>query len=72
VARFKIDQIEPIPTYLFGKKNELYYCLGRIKEELYSILNPDRLAEQSGLLPPAPGSTEAETVIPPLPGDRKA
>src|SRR5580698_3381019 len=27
VARFKIDQIEPLPPYLFGKKNDLYYCL---------------------------------------------
>src|SRR5258708_201131 len=35
VARFKIDQIEPVPPYLFGKKNELYYCLGKIKEDLY-------------------------------------
>ena len=68
VARFKIDQIEPVPTYLFGKKNELYYCLGRIKGELYSILNPDKLAEESGLLPLVPGKEEAETVIPPLSG----
>jgi chemotaxis signal transduction protein len=47
VARLKIDQIEPVPPYLFGKKNELFYCLGRIKEELYSILNPDKLVDDS-------------------------
>lgn len=46
VTRFKIDQIEPVPPYLFGKRNELYYCLGKIKEELYSILNPDKLTTE--------------------------
>lgn len=54
VARFKIDQIEPLPPYLLGKKNELYYCLGKIKEDLYSVMNPDKLFEDQGfLLPPA-------------------
>jgi chemotaxis signal transduction protein len=53
VARFKIDQIEPLPPYLFGKKNELYYCLGKIKEELYSILNPDKLIDDKGFLLPS-------------------
>lgn len=52
VARFKIDQIEPLPPYLLGKKNELYYCLGKIKEDLYSIMNPDKLFEEHGLLLP--------------------
>jgi chemotaxis signal transduction protein len=51
VARFKIDQIEPLPPYLFGKKNDLYYCLGKIKEELYSILNPDKLMDETSFLP---------------------
>ncbi|HVZ81979.1 MAG TPA: chemotaxis protein CheW [bacterium] len=54
VARFKIDQIEPLPPYLLGKKNDLYYCLGKIKEDLYSIMNPDKLFEEHGLsLPPS-------------------
>lgn len=54
VARFKIDQIEPLPPYLLGKKNDLYYCLGKIKEDLYSIMNPDKLFEELGLsLPPS-------------------
>lgn len=53
VARFKIDQIEPLPPYLLGKKNELYYCLGKIKEDLYSIMNPDKLFDDhERLLPP--------------------
>lgn len=52
VTRLKIDQIEPVPPYLFGKKNELYYCLGRIKEELYSVLNPDKLVDEKTFLPP--------------------
>jgi chemotaxis signal transduction protein len=51
VARFKIDQIEPLPPYLFGKKNDLYYCLGKIKEERYSILNPDKLIDETSFLP---------------------
>jgi chemotaxis signal transduction protein len=50
VARFKIEQIEPLPPYLFGKKKDLYYCLGEIKEELYSILNPDKLIDESSFL----------------------
>jgi chemotaxis signal transduction protein len=53
VTRLKTDQVEPLPLYLFGKKNDLYYCLGKLKEELYSILNPDKLInEQNFLLPP--------------------
>lgn len=67
VARFKIEQIEPVPSYLFGKKNELYYCLGRIKEELYSILNPDKLVEEPGWGKATPAMEDAGTVIPPLP-----
>ncbi len=54
VARFKIEQIEPLPSYLFGKKNDLYYCLGKIKEELYSILNPDKLIDDNNFLLPPP------------------
>lgn len=51
VTRFKIDQIEPLPAYLLGKKNDLYYCLGKMKEELYSILNPDKLIDDNCFLP---------------------
>ncbi len=54
VARFKIDQIEPCPPYLFGKRNELYSCLGKIKDDLYSILNPDKLVEEKQFLLPPP------------------
>jgi len=49
VRRFKVDQIEPVPTYLYGKNNEIYYCLGKIKEDLYSILNPDILVDEQNL-----------------------
>ncbi len=68
VARFKIDQIEPIPPYLFGKKNELFYCLGRIKGELYSILNPDKLAAVADLRFLSPGMEEPQEEISRLPG----
>ena len=61
VTRLKIEQIEPVPPYLFGKKNELYYCLGRIREELYSILNPDRMVDEKTLLPP---SSEVDYAFP--------
>lgn len=68
VARFRIEQIEPVPPYLFGKKNELFYCLGRIKGELYSILNPDKLVGEAGLSP-FPGDPGAEAEKPSsLPG----
>ena len=54
VLRFKVDQIEPCPPYLFGKRNEMYYCLGKIKDDLYSILNPDKLVDEKNfLLPPS-------------------
>jgi chemotaxis signal transduction protein len=53
VTRLKVDQIEPLPPYLFGRKAEVYYCLGKIKESLYSILNPDKLTGEGDFLPPA-------------------
>jgi len=62
VTRFKIDQIEPCPPYLFGKKNELYYCLGKIKEDLYSILNPDKLVDENNFVLP---SSEVDYAFPP-------
>ncbi len=55
VTRFKIEQIEPLPPYLLGKKNDLYYCLGKIKDDLYSILNPDKLIDDNGVLLPSSG-----------------
>ena len=62
VDRFKIDQIEPCPPYLFGKRNELYSCLGKIKDDLYSILNPDKLVEENQFLLPPP---EVDYAFPP-------
>lgn len=53
VTRLKVDQIEPLPAYLFGKKAEVYYCLGKIKDRLYSVLNPDKLTGEGDFLPPA-------------------
>ena len=62
VVRFKVDQIEPCPPYLFGKKNEFFSCLGKITDDLYSILNPDRLVDENQfLLPPA----EVDYAFPP-------
>jgi chemotaxis signal transduction protein len=62
VSRLKIDQIEPCPPYLFGKKNELYYCLGKIKEDIYSILNPDKLVDEKSFSLP---SSEVDYAFPP-------
>ncbi len=62
VARLKIDQIEPCPPYLFGKKNDLYYCLGKIKEDIYSVLNPDKLVDEKTLSLP---SSEVDYAFPP-------
>lgn len=61
VTRLKIDQIEPLPPYLFGKKTEVYYCLGKIKDRLYSILNPDKLTAEDDFLPPP---TEVDHAFP--------
>lgn len=60
VARLKVDQIEPMPPHLLGKRAELFYCLGKIREELYSIMNPDKLVRDEEL----EGSASAE-VLPP-------
>ena len=49
VKRLKTEQIEPLPAYLFGKKSEFYYCLGKIGDELYSVINPDRLVPDKSL-----------------------
>ena len=62
VTRFKIDQIEPLPAYLMGKRGELYYCLGKIKERLYSVLNSDKLVDEKSLLLPP---TEVDHAFPP-------
>lgn len=61
VSRFKVDQIEPCPPYLFGKKNEMYYCLGKIKDDLYSILNPDKLLDEKSFLLPSSEVDHAPT-----------
>ena len=61
VTRFKIEQIEPLPAYLLGKKGELYYCLGKIKDRLYSVLNPDKLIDEKLL--PVP-TTEVKHAFP--------
>jgi chemotaxis signal transduction protein len=56
VTRFRVDQIESPPPYLFGKKSDLFYCLGKIKDDLYSILNPEKLLEEAGLSAPLKGN----------------
>ncbi len=60
VTRFKVDQIESPPTYLFGKKSDLFYCLGKIKDDLYSILNPEKLLEEGPLPPSFPRGNHAD------------
>jgi len=62
VTRFKIEQIEPLPAYLMGKRGELYYCLGKIKDRLYSVLNTDKLVDEKSLLLPP---TEVDHAFPP-------
>jgi chemotaxis signal transduction protein len=60
VTRFRVDQIESPPPYLFGKKSDLFYCLGKIKDDLYSILNPEKLLEEGPLPPSIPRGTHAD------------
>jgi chemotaxis signal transduction protein len=62
VTRFRVDQIESPPPYLFGKKSELFYCLGKIKDDLYSILNPEKLLEEGAVPPPLPRGNHADPV----------
>ena len=54
VTRFKMEQIEPLPPYLFGKRSELFLCLGKVKDRLYSVVNTDKLVEEGSFLPPSP------------------
>ncbi|HET9869974.1 MAG TPA: chemotaxis protein CheW [bacterium] len=61
VRRFKVDQIEPVPAYLYGKNTEIYYCLGKVKEDLYSVLNPDVLVDEQNL---KTALTEARHALP--------
>jgi chemotaxis signal transduction protein len=60
VTRFRVDQIESPPPYLFGKKSDLFYCLGKIKDDLYSILNPEKLLDEAPLMPSIPGGDHAD------------
>ncbi len=62
VIRFRVDQIESPPPYLFGKKSDLFYCLGKIKDDLYSILNPEKLLEEGPIPPPLPRENYADPV----------
>lgn len=43
VVRFPVDRIEPMPSYLYGKRSDLFFCLGKMDGRLYSMINPDRL-----------------------------
>jgi len=44
VLRFPVARIEPMPAFLYGKRSELFFCLGKMDGRLYSMINPDRLA----------------------------
>jgi chemotaxis signal transduction protein len=44
VLRFPVDHIEPMPSYLYGKRSDLFFCLGKMDGRLYSMINPDRLS----------------------------
>jgi chemotaxis signal transduction protein len=44
VLRFPVMKIEPMPAYLYGKRSDLFFCLGKMDGRLYSMINPDRLA----------------------------
>ena len=50
VQRFKIEQIEPMPPYLLGKRSDLYYCLGKMNGMLFSIIHPDRIVKDDAAL----------------------
>ena len=43
VLKFPMANIEPLPPYLYGKRSDLFYCLGKMNGRLYSMINPDRL-----------------------------
>lgn len=60
VTRFRVDQIESPPPYLFGKKSDLFYCLGKIKDDLYSILNPEKLLDEAPFAPSIPRGDHAD------------
>lgn len=60
VTRFRVDQIESPPPYLFGKKSDLFYCLGKIKDDLYSILNPEKLLDEAPFAPAIPRGDHAD------------
>jgi chemotaxis signal transduction protein len=44
VLRFPVAHIEPMPSFLYGKRSDLFFCLGKMDGRLYSMINPDRLA----------------------------
>jgi len=49
VIRFPMEQVEPMPAFLYGKRSEFFYCLGKMKGRLFSMINPDRLARDERL-----------------------
>jgi chemotaxis signal transduction protein len=49
VVKFPMNRIEPVPPYLYGKRSDLFYCLGKMNGRLYSMINPDRLARDERL-----------------------
>jgi purine-binding chemotaxis protein CheW len=44
VLRFPVTRVEPVPSFLYGKRSDLFFCLGKMDGHLYSMINPDRLA----------------------------
>jgi chemotaxis signal transduction protein len=49
VVKFPVNRIEAVPPYLYGKRSDLFYCLGKMNGRLYSMINPDRLARDERL-----------------------
>jgi chemotaxis signal transduction protein len=55
VRRFRMEQVEALPPYLLGKRSDLYYCLGKMDNMLFSIIHPDRIVKDEELFQQAIG-----------------
>ncbi len=55
VRRFRMDQVEALPPFLLGKRSDLYYCLGKMNNMLFSIIHPDRIVKDEELFRQALG-----------------
>jgi purine-binding chemotaxis protein CheW len=62
VLKFPMANIEPLPAYLYGKRSDLFYCLGKMNGRLYSMINPDRLIRDERVRTALEGAFHASPV----------